>query len=589
MFWRLIPGYGLLLLAALSVLGLTMGRRAGHFEMNRLREGLFARARLVRDYIADKPAEQREALLVKLVKEQPGQVRITLIDQNGRVLADSERDRDQLEDHARRPEIVAARESETGVGTDLRHSRSVDRDLLYVAIRAELPGSDITFVRIADGPEAVRAFEATLQHIVLVTLLVTGVLTVLLTVFMAQRISRPIEEVAQGAENIAAGQFGRKVHTSAGGEVARLARSFNFMSDRLAAQLRNLEEDQEQLRAILGGMVEGVIALDAEQRILFANDRAAHLLEFTDAATSATVGRPIWDVVRQRPLLDLLHSALNRPEAQKEELTLYGRANRSLTVYAVRLPGDPPRGAIVVLHDTSELRRLERLRQDFVANVSHELKTPLTVIKACVETLLEPDTLADVAQSRTFLEQVADQGERLHRLILDLLSLAKIESGAETFDFQTVGVTEVAQGCLERHRRRAEGRGLTLEKEGEANLTAWADEEALAEVLENLIDNAVKYTPTGGTIRVRWWGEGDSACVEVKDDGIGIPEPDLPRIFERFYRVDKARSRELGGTGLGLSIVKHLLQALNGTIAATSQVGRGTAFVVRLPRQASAR
>src|SRR5262245_54217615 len=224
MFWRLIPAYGLLLLAALSVLGLTMVRHSEEFELHRLKEGLVARARLVREIVKGH-VSKLEPLLQELVKEQPGQIRITLISDNGTVLADSEKEHDKLEDHGKRPEIIAAREH--GIGTDIRHSRSVNRDLLYVAIRAELDNSDIAFIRIADSPSAARAFVAHLNRIVVMTLVVTGMVAIVVTMLMARRISRPIEEVAQGAENIAAGQFGRKVHSSAGGEVARLAKSFN--------------------------------------------------------------------------------------------------------------------------------------------------------------------------------------------------------------------------------------------------------------------------------------------------------------------------------------------------------------------------
>jgi two-component system phosphate regulon sensor histidine kinase PhoR len=289
-------------------------------------------------------------------------------------------------------------------------------------------------------------------------------------------------------------------------------------------------------------------------------------------------------VVRQRALLDAVRRALDSPEPHREELTWTGPITRSLTVHAARLPGKPPRGAVLVLHDTSEIRRLERIRQEFVANVSHELKTPLSVIKAHIETLL--DGAMDDAQHRgRFLDQISRQADRLHALILDLLSLARLESGSELFDFQSVALEGVVLTCLERHRPRAVARNqsLALANPDAPPVAVWADEEALDQILENLLDNALKYTPEGGRIEVSWRAAAGQACVEVTDDGIGIPEGDLPRIFERFYRVDKARSREMGGTGLGLSIVKHLVQAMDGSVSATSRLGQGTSFVVWLP------
>jgi two-component system phosphate regulon sensor histidine kinase PhoR len=329
-------------------------------------------------------------------------------------------------------------------------------------------------------------------------------------------------------------------------------------------------------------MVEGVVALDAEQRILFANDRAAQLLEFPHPRA---VGRKLWQVVRRRDVQEVVRKVLAGPEAAHEELRWDGPIARSFTVHAARLPGTPPRGAVLVLHDTSELRRLERVRQEFVANVSHELKTPLSIIKAYIETLLE-GAVDDPAHRGPFLEGIAEQSERLHALILDLLSLARIESGTEAFEFQDVALEPVVQSCLERHHARAEAKNQTLEAiaPDTHSAVAWADEEAIGQILDNLVDNAVKYTPAGGRIRVRWGAENGQVALEVADNGIGIPEHDLPRIFERFYRVDKARSRELGGTGLGLSIVKHLVQAMHGSIDAASRLGEGTSFLIHLPQ-----
>jgi two-component system phosphate regulon sensor histidine kinase PhoR len=415
-------------------------------------------------------------------------------------------------------------------------------------------------------------------------------------------LTQPIRDLTEAARQVGQDDELPHVRLDAVGEVAELGQTFNRMSDRLADRIAQLEEDRQQLRTILSGMVEGVVALDAEQRILFANDRATHLLELT---AHNPVGRRLWEVVRHRALLDVVQHALAHPEPSQQEITWPGATPRSLTVHAARLPGAPPRGAVLVLHDTSDLRRLERLRQEFVANVSHELKTPLSVIKACVETLLLG--AVDDAQHRgVFLERISEQGDRLYSLILDLLSLARIESGDELFKPAAVPVAAAVQACLERHHARAEARDQSLTMAGpnrvgqdtepangapglascptEDGVAVWADEEAFDQILDNLVDNAVKYTPDGGRINVAWRPEGESVCLEVTDTGIGIPEQDLARIFERFYRVDKARSREMGGTGLGLSIVKHLVQALHGSVGATSRVGQGTTFTVRLPR-----
>jgi two-component system phosphate regulon sensor histidine kinase PhoR len=404
---------------------------------------------------------------------------------------------------------------------------------------------------------------------------------------LARHLRRPLRALIGAADKLGEGHAGQRVFTEGQDEIGALVRAFNRMSEQLDARIARLEEDRQQLRTILSGMVEGVVALDSGQRILYANERATQLLGLP---WQAPVGRRLWEVVRQRPLLDVVQRALDSSEPQREELGWNGSSMRSLTVHAARLPGLPPRGAVLVLHDTTDLRRLERLRQEFVANVSHELKTPLSIIKMCAETLLD-GAIDDLEHRGPFLEQVASQSNRLHALILDLLSLARIESGEELFDFQPLPVSEIVAACVERQRPRAEAKEQVLEidpADDDESIVVWADEEAVEQILDNLLDNAVKYTPDGGRVSVRWRREGEQVCLEVSDTGIGIPEADLPRIFERFYRVDKARSREMGGTGLGLSIVKHLTQAMQGSVRAASQPGQGTTFTVCLPRAASA-
>jgi two-component system phosphate regulon sensor histidine kinase PhoR len=431
--------------------------------------------------------------------------------------------------------------------------------------------------------------------VVLISLAV-GALALLATAYAyTNHLTWCLQQLTVGAERIAHGNYGHQVYAVGQDELGVLSRAFNAMSERLDAQFRQVEEDRQQLRTILSGMVEGVVALDGDQRILFANERAFQLLDFPN--NHAVVGRKLWEVLRQRSFQEILQRAQESSEPYRAEIDWNGSTVKSLAVHVARLAGPKARGSVLVLHDTTELRRLERLRQEFVANVSHELKTPLSVIKACNDTLLM-GAVDDIENRTSFLEQIDDQTNRLDALILDLLSLARIESGAEVFDFQPVPLEPLVAECLDRHRARAEGKNLVLEEVpplsppgpsgGRAAtvpaVAAWADEEAVEQILENLVDNALKYTPAGGRIRVRWFADGEHVGLEVQDTGIGIPERDLPHIFERFYRVDKARSRELGGTGLGLSIVKHLTQAVGGTVSATSELGRGTTFHVRLPR-----
>jgi two-component system phosphate regulon sensor histidine kinase PhoR len=610
-FWRLFTSFGLLLLAALALLGALISVRVERHENEQIEQSLLVKAALVELAVRDLPANDLQKRVLEL--RQKSTTRITLIAADGRVLADSDEDPVHMENHAERPEVVEA--TRTGTGTATRYSHTVAETLMYAARRVGGSGP-VAVVRVARSVESIQTQLADLRRLVWGVAGGTAAAAMLLAFVLARRLARPIQELTAGAERIATGEYGHKVYAVGPDEIGTLARAFNAMSERLADQFAQVEEDRQQLRAVLSGMVEGVVAIDADQRILFANERAAQLLGF---AVSTAVSRKLWEVVRQLGIQEVVRRGLAGSEPYHEELNWNGPGCSSLVVHVTQLPGNPAaRGAVLVLHDTSELRRLERIRQEFVANVSHELKTPLAIIKANVETLL--DGAVDDAEHRGyFLELIDEQANRLHMLILDLLSLARIESSAEAFEFQTVPLAPLVADCLDRHRARAEARGQLLEAMGNAErgtgngdqtvataspprsstlpvprsafpvneLAAWADEEALHQILDNLVDNAVKYTPSGGRIAVNWYAEDDQVCLEVSDTGIGIPERDLPRIFERFYRVDKARSRELGGTGLGLSIVKHLVQAMQGSIRATSQLGQGTTFVVRLPRRSA--
>jgi two-component system phosphate regulon sensor histidine kinase PhoR len=345
-----------------------------------------------------------------------------------------------------------------------------------------------------------------------------------------------------------------------------------------------MEQDREQLRAILSGMVEGVIAVDDEQRVLFANDRAGRLLKFDP---KSAVGNSLWDVIRWPAIQDMMRRGLAAEGPHREEIDLKEGGAKSLALYVSRLAEAAVPGAVVVIHDTTELRQLERLRQDFVANVSHELKTPLAVIKSNIEALLD-GAAEEPTLRRPFLEQAAFEADRLEALILDLLSLARIESGEMGLEFIAIPLNRAIDDCLERHTARAETKTLTMvekpPKDAPADVAAWADPDALRQVMDNLVDNAIKYTPNGGRITIRWSATAETVSFEVEDNGIGIKESDLHRVFERFYRADKARSRSVGGTGLGLAIVKHLVQIMKGQVQATSKVNKGTTFKVTLPR-----
>jgi two-component system phosphate regulon sensor histidine kinase PhoR len=390
----------------------------------------------------------------------------------------------------------------------------------------------------------------------------------------------PLRDLGAAAGRAADGKYDGRIHAGSWAEYREVAARFNEMSRYVADRVESLDAERQQLRAVLGGMAEGVIAVGTGQRVLFANAAAGRILEFDPAPA---VGRPLWEVARHRAIQDLLDRTLKAGEPQREPVEIKTPPVRHLNVYIAPLPETYGPGAVLVLGDESELRRLEKVRQEFVANVSHELKTPLAVIQACAETL-QDGAVEDADARGPFLQQIADQSARLHALILDLLSLARLDAGEEAFEREELAVGPLVAICLDRHRPRAEAKGMVLEAVPPPDeRTVWADPEAVGQILDNLVDNAIKYTQPGGTVRVRWSAVGGGASIDVADNGPGIPEVDLPRIFARFYRVDRARSRELGGTGLGLAIVKRLSQAMGGAADVTSEVGKGTTFTVTLP------
>ncbi len=580
LFWRLFAAFGTLLLAALGSLGWILIPRIENQLLEQIRQTLELKTLLLRDLVARIDKAELQGQMKRLGQETS--TRITLIAADGVVLADSSEDPGNMENHKDRPEVREA--AQDGVGVATRFSGTVHEPMMYFARRITGSEHGAAYVRVALPLTEVQRQTATLRHLVWGAMGLSATLTVLLALYFARRMTLPLRQLSRGATAIAAGEYGHKVYLDRQDEIGAVASSFNDMSQRLADQFAQLDQDRHQLRAVLGSMVEGVIAIDGEQTILFANDRAGQLLDFS---VPQAVGRKLWEVIRVRPVHNLVKQLLVRGSAETVTLDGAGLAPRSVTVHAAPLPGDPVGGAVLVFHDVSELRRLERLRQDFVANVSHELKTPLSVIVACVETL-QSGALEDIENRGKFLERIAAQAQRLLTLIVDLLNLARIESGTEEFTPEELPIADAVAACIERHQERARAKNQRLEavppaRVPDRGVIAWADADALSHILDNLVDNAIKYTPPDGTIQLSWWADDGKAAIEVRDNGIGIPESELPRVFERFHRVDKARSRELGGTGLGLSIVKHLTQALGGSIQASSRPGQGSAFVVSLP------
>jgi two-component system phosphate regulon sensor histidine kinase PhoR len=401
--------------------------------------------------------------------------------------------------------------------------------------------------------------------------------------FAVRQMMRPLADLSQRVRSLSGGAIDPSATFGYDDDLGALAGAFDRMQRDLADRRDQIEDHTERLQTVLSSMAEGVLAVGPDKSILLANDAARQLLDF---ATPDVRGRSLLAVTRARPVHEAITQALANPAPIIQEFDAPGPLRRKLALRAKRLPGEPCPGVVVVLHDMTELRRLESLRRELVANVSHELKTPLAAIKGYAETL-RLGAINDQDHNLHFVRRIEEQADRLHKIILDILQIARVESGQESFEFGDVPVAEMLHRCFDQFASSAAAKQIELAIESpSAPVSIYADEEGAQTILSNLVDNAIKYTPSGGRVGVQASPLGSFVVIEVADTGVGIPEQHLERIFERFYRVDKARSSELGSTGLGLSIVKHLAQAFGGNVSVESQPGRGSIFRVELPQAA---
>ncbi|MBI4269569.1 MAG: HAMP domain-containing protein [Candidatus Rokubacteria bacterium] len=568
--------------------GLFLSRALDRFAVETLEARLASTGRLLHDgarglLLRRAPQEEVRAWVVQAAR--PTETRVTLIEPTGRVLGDSEVGVDDLarvENHAGRPEVREALEGRAG--RDLRTSATLQAPLLYVALPVHDAGRVIGVLRLALPLSVVMASREAVHRVMLASGLVALAAALAIGLFVARRVTRPIVDMQDIARRMSAGDFTARAPVRSPDEIGTLGRALNAMTARLRGEIQDLQQEQAKATAILDGMVEGVIAVDGRDAILLMNERARTILGLGAARPE---GRPFLEIVRNVNLHEILRAVRGAGEAgmSRHELRLAAPTERRLQVNAVplRLAGDEV-GAVMVLHDVTELRRLEQVRTEFVANVSHELRTPLTAIHGYLETLLG-GALEERDNARRFLEIVFRHTERLGRLLDDLTDLSNIELGRVALRLEPVRLDEVVDSVLAIIAPRAESGRVALAADLPVGLPPVSgDRDRLAQILINLVDNAVKYTPEGGRVTVSARPAADGRVeVAVADTGVGIPPTDLPRITERFYRVDKARSRELGGTGLGLAIVKHLVLAHAGELAIESTPGRGTTVRVTLP------
>jgi two-component system, OmpR family, phosphate regulon sensor histidine kinase PhoR len=587
--WKWFLGLAALLTTLLILVIVGIDVSLPPYLVGKIQQDLEREARLARQAFAAKlsvsPPDVGEInQLAHQLGRQTG-LRLTIISPEGVVIGESDKAPSglgEIENHLSRPEVQDA--VQRGVGTARRHSHTIGVDLLYVAVpeySTAKPPQLVAIVRVALPLNEIGRTTNRVRRTVAVVGIIVGLIDIPFLFWLARRYSEPIDVMRQMATRVSAGDFLARAPENIGGELGELGSALNQMSDQLETRLRELTAEKAELNATLANMIEGVLVVDTTGHVRLANATVRRQFNLPESV----IGKTVMEAFRSGPLQDLIDQALENDQVSARELSFYGEEERVFDVNGACLLGHESTrtGVVVVFHDITRIKELENIRKEFVANVSHELRTPLSIIKGYVETLLDEQP-PDALTGKQFLQTIEKHSLRLEALIEDLLSISELESQQARLDLKPVSLRATAHAVAEELKKRAHEKSTSIVVEVPETLpVVRADSQRLHQVFFNLLENAIKYTQAGGRVTVSAEEKDGDIEVRIVDNGMGIAPEHLPRIFERFYRADKARSRELGGTGLGLSIVKHLVESLGGAVSVSSEPGRGSRFVVRLP------
>ena len=579
--WKLMASFLLVVLVMGGTLYFYLSHILENYMVAETREGLLGEAKLARLTVDREMGDMRRNapdLAISLARES--RARVTLISAQGEVLGDSDvkpGELKELENHLARPEVQEALKN--GQGSSLRYSATLQTPMLYVALplRGDNDGGGV--LRLALPLSTLQQTKRSMNNILALSLALAMLVSLVLSYILSNVTSRSLRTMAAIAAQIGKGDFGKRIPVQSRDEVGELATVMNDMTVRIESQLMSLSTEKNRLDTVLRGMGEGVMVTDATGVITLVNPAFRALFSIQEEVE----GKPLIEITRHPALFDAFKMVMETQDERLEEITLQlDRETTLLTHWVPLLDNGHIRGIVAVFHDISDLKRLEKVRRDFVANVSHELRTPVSVIKGYAETLLAGALETDPKKAGRFVEIIHNHSERLANLIGDLLALSALESGDLALEMAPLSIASAVRHACNLLEQKANGKGISIALNGiEGAPPVLADHGRIEQVLINLLDNAIKYTPENGSVRIAAHDAGDMLRIAVTDTGNGIPPKDLPRIFERFYRVDSARSRDLGGTGLGLSIVKHIVQLHGGDVSAESTPGKGQ--LSRLP------
>lgn len=583
LLWQLYPSYLLLTVVAVLAVAWYSSHSLRRFYYRHVSEDLRSRAQLVRRQMTADLIGRDFEKIDRLCKQTGprSSTRITVILPDGRVIGDSDEEVSKMKNHADRPEFRDA--ITNNLGQCLRFSKTLDKNMSYLAIPIRRENEILAVLRTSVPAAAIDEQLGEIYHRIFWAVGIVAAIAAVISLHLSKRISQPIEQIKDAAGRFAAGDMTGRLAVSKPDELAQLAEAMNQMAHQLDERINTITTQNSESDAILSSMIEGVIAIDSNGRIVRINRAAAAML---NADVKQARRRLIEEVISNADIMRFAQQALDAPSPTETEVVMMDNENRRLKLHAAPMKNaaDEKNGAVIVLSDITRIKQLEKMRRDFVANVSHELKTPITSIKGFVETLLE-GALSEPQQGRRFLEIIGKHANRLNAIIDDLFCLSRLEESGEkrAFSFDILPLAPVLAEAVELSGVRAQEKHIEITLDCDEDLRAQINPALLEQAVTNLVNNAVEYSPAESTVTVRACQTEEAIKIEVRDSGCGISEKYQERIFERFYVVDKSRSRKAGGTGLGLAIVKHIAQVHNGRISVNSQPGRGSCFTLTLP------